>query len=76
MAPTATPSTRGKKLIAFRPDQVRALASIAEDTHTNFTATVLDAVDAYIAAHDRTTQQMIDRIVTENAGLLERLRDA
>lgn len=29
-----------------------------------------------IAAHDHTTQQMIDRIVTENAGLLERLRDA
>ncbi|WP_313546220.1 hypothetical protein [Leifsonia aquatica] len=48
----------------------------AADTHTNFTATVLEAVDAYIAAHDHTTQQMIDRIVTENAGLLARLRDA
>lgn len=76
MAQTATPAARDKKLIAFRPDQIRALVSIAEDTHTSFTATVLDAVDSYIAAHDRTTQQMIERIVTENAGLLERLRDA
>ena len=70
------PPARSKKLIAFREDQVAALAAIAVDTHRNFTATVLDAVDAYIAAHDSTTQQMIDRIVTENAGLLERLRDA
>ncbi|MEY9954122.1 hypothetical protein [Leifsonia sp. EB34] len=70
------PPARSKKLIAFRDDQVTALAAIAADTHTNFTATVLDAVDAYIAAHDSATQQMIDRIVTENAGLLERLRDA
>jgi ABC-type Fe3+-hydroxamate transport system substrate-binding protein len=67
---------RSKKLIAFRDDQVAALAAIAEDTHSNFTATVLDAVDAYIATHDKTAQQMIDRVVTENAGLLERLRDA
>lgn len=71
-----TPLARNKKLIAFREDQVVALAAIADDTHSNFTATVLDAVDAYIAAHDHTTQQMIDRIVTENAGLLERLRNA
>jgi len=28
------------------------------------------------AAHDHTTQQMIDRIVSRNSGLLERLRDA
>ena len=70
------PPARRKKLIAFRDDQVAALAAIAADTHTNFTATVLDAVDAYIAAHDRTTQQMIDRIVTDNSGLLDRLRDA
>ncbi|KQR50765.1 hypothetical protein ASF88_16145 [Leifsonia sp. Leaf336] len=70
------PAPRSKKLIAFRDDQVAALAAIAEDMHSNFTATVLDAVDAYIAAHDKTAQQMIDRIVTENAGLLERLRDA
>ncbi|MGN6427121.1 hypothetical protein [uncultured Leifsonia sp.] len=67
---------RRKKLIAFREDQVEALAAIADDTHSNFTATVLDAVDAYIAAHDHTTKQMVDRIVRQNAGLLERLRDA
>ncbi|MGO4533842.1 hypothetical protein [Leifsonia sp. 2MCAF36] len=67
---------RSKKLISFREDQVEALAAIADDTHSNFTATVLDAVDAYIAAHDRATQQMIDRVVSQNAGLLERLRDA
>jgi hypothetical protein len=71
-----TTAARSKKLISFREDQVEALAEIAADTHSTFTATVLDAVDAYIAAHDRTTQQMIDRIVTQNAGLLERLRDA
>ena len=70
------PAPRSKKLIAFREDQVEALSAIAADTHTNFTATVLDAVDAYIAAHDHTTQQMIGRIVTDNAGLLSRLRDA
>lgn len=75
MSQTTQP-LRSKKLISFREDQVAALASIAADTHTNFTATVLEAVDAYIAAHDRTTQQMIERIVAENAGLLERLRDA
>ncbi|SEI07797.1 MULTISPECIES: hypothetical protein [unclassified Leifsonia] len=75
MSQTA-PLVRSKKLIAFREDQVAALSAIADDTHSNFTATVLDAVDAYIAAHDRTTQQMVDRIVTENSGLLERLRDA
>jgi len=67
---------RSKKLISFRDDQVNALAAIALDTHGTFTGAVLDAVDAYIAAHDRTVQQMIDRIVTENEGLLERLRDA
>ncbi len=67
---------RSKKLISFREDQVEALTAIATDTHSNFTATVLDAVDAYIAAHDRTTQQMIDRVVSQNSGLLERLRDA
>lgn len=70
------PPARSKKLIAFRDDQVAALAAIAADAHSNFTATVLDAVDAYIAAHDRTTRQLVDRIVRENAGLLERLRDA
>jgi ABC-type Fe3+-hydroxamate transport system substrate-binding protein len=70
------PAARSKKLIAFRDDQVAALAAIAADTHTNFTATVLEAVDAYIAAHDHSTQQMVDRIVAENAGLLDRLRDA
>jgi hypothetical protein len=75
MAQTTLPG-RSKKLIAFRDDQVEALAAIAEDTHSTFTATVLEAVDAYIAAHDRTTQQMIDRIVSRNAGLIDRLRDA
>lgn len=70
------PGGRSKKLIAFRDDQVAALAAIAADTDTNFTATVSEAVDAYIAAHDRATQQMIDRIVSENAGLIARLRDA
>ncbi|MCI0158008.1 hypothetical protein KNO15_15010 [Leifsonia shinshuensis] len=70
------PVHRSKKLIAFRDDQVAMLSAIADDTHSTFTATVLDAVDAYIAAHDRVVQQAIDRIVTENAGLLERLRDA
>lgn len=74
MPQTAAP--RSKKLIAFRDDQVKALAAIAEDTHSTFTTTVLDAVDAYIATHDRATQQIIDRLVTQNAGLLERLRDA
>ena len=67
---------RRKKLISFREDQIEALDAIADDTHSNFTATVLDAVDAYIAAHDRTTQEMIDRVVSQNAGLIERLRDA
>ena len=67
---------RSKKLISFRDDQVEALAAIAADTDSTFTATVLEAVDAYIAAHDRTTQQMIERIVSQNSGLLERLRDA
>ncbi|WP_223692463.1 hypothetical protein [Leifsonia poae] len=71
-----TPPARSKKLIAFREDQVRALGSIADDTGSNFTATVLDAVDAYIAAHDSTTQQIVDRLASKNAGLLERLRDA
>lgn len=71
-----TAPARSKKLIAFRDDQVQALAAIAEDTGSTFTATVLDAVDSYIAAHDRTTQQMIDRIVSQNSGLLDRLRDA
>jgi len=73
---TMTAPARSKKLIAFRDDQVEALAAIAEDTDSTFTATVLDAVDSYIAAHDRNTQQMIDRIVSQNSGLLERLRDA
>lgn len=72
----ATLPPRSKKLIAFRDDQIRALASIADDTGSNFTATVLDAVDAYIAAHDSTTQQIVERLATKNAGLLERLRDA
>ena len=67
---------RSKKLISFREDQVEALAAIASDTHTSFTATVLEAVDAYIAAHDHSTQEMIDHIVAQNSGLLERLRDA
>ncbi len=75
MDQTTTPA-RSKKLIAFRADQVEALTTIAADTQSSFTSTVLDAVDAYIAAHDRTTQQLIDRIVTQNAGLIERLRDA
>lgn len=71
-----TARARSEKLISFREDQVEALAAIADDTHSTFTATVLDAVDAYIAAHDRTTQQMIDRIVAQNSRLLERLRGA
>jgi hypothetical protein len=72
----ATAPHRTKKLISFRDDQVDALAVIADETDSSFTSTVLDAVDAYIAAHDRTVQQVIDRIVTQNAGLLDRLRDA
>jgi hypothetical protein len=75
VAPT-TSAPRGKKLIAFRADQVEAIAAIADDTGTTFTATVLDAVDAFIAAHDSATQQIVDRLVANNAGLLERLRDA
>jgi|GEM_PF-3177564 len=71
-----TAPARSKKLIAFRDDQVEAITAIAADTHGTFTSTVLDAVDAYIAAHDHTTQQIVDRIVSENAGLLDRLRDA
>lgn len=76
MSQTTPPPARAKKLIAFRPDQVNALASIADDTGSNFTATVLDAVDAYIAAHDSATQQIVDRLVNQNAGLLGRLHDA
>jgi hypothetical protein len=77
MTQTTPPAPgRAKKLIAFRPEQVQALDTIAEDSGTNFTATVLEAVDAYIAAHDSTTQQIVDRLVTKNAGLLERLKDA
>ncbi|MDR6970002.1 hypothetical protein [Leifsonia shinshuensis] len=75
MPDTMTPG-RSKKLIAFRDDQIAALSEIAADTHTNFTATVLDAVDAYIAAHDHTTQEIVDRLMRQNAGLLDRLRDA
>jgi hypothetical protein len=67
---------RAKKLIAFRPEQVKALDTIADDSGTTFTGTVLEAVDAYIAAHDSTTQQIVDRLVIKNAGLLERLKDA
>ncbi|WP_431219775.1 hypothetical protein [Leifsonia xyli] len=75
MVQTTHPA-RSKKLIAFRLDQVEALTAIAADTDKTFTAAVLDAVDAYIAAHDRTTQQIVDRIVAQNAGLMERLHDA
>jgi len=75
MPETATPR-RSKKLIAFREDQIAALAAIAADTHSTFTATVLDAVDSYVAAHDHTTQQIVDRLVDINSGLIERLRDA
>jgi hypothetical protein len=71
-----TAAARSKKLIAFRDDQVQALAAIAADTGGNFTSTVLDAVDAYIAAHDSATQQIVDRLVATNSGLLDRLRDA
>ena len=74
--PQTTTSPRSKTLIAFRADQGEALTAIAADTHGTFTSTVLDAVDAYIAVHDRTTQQLVDRIVKQNAGLIERLRDA
>jgi hypothetical protein len=70
------PVARSKKLIAFREEQVAALSAIAADTHSSFTATVLDAVDAYIASHDQATRQLVDRVVSQNAGLLERLRDA
>lgn len=38
--------------------------------------TIIAMRDDQLAPHDSTTQQMIDRIVTENVGLLERLRDA
>lgn len=67
---------RSKKLIAFRPEQVEALSAIAADTGTNFTSTVLEAVDAYIASHDAATREIVDRLVAKNAGLLDRLKDA
>ena len=71
-----SPPAKSKKLIAFRPDQVEAIASIAGETGSTFTATVLEAVDAYLAAHDAATQQIIDRLAAQNAGLLDRLKDA
>jgi predicted transcriptional regulator len=73
---SATSASRTKKLIAFRPEQVEALDEIAAETGETFTALIGAAVDDYIAAHDKTTQQILDRIVATNAGLLERLRDA
>ena len=75
MSQTA-PAARAKKLIAFRTDQVEALDSIAKETGSSFTAAVSEAVDSYIAAHDSATQQILDRLVAANAGLLERLKDA
>jgi hypothetical protein len=72
----SVPAGRTKKLIAFRADQVSALHRIAAEAGTSFTSVVLEAVDAHIAAHDRATQQILSRIVQQNAGLLERLRDA
>ncbi|MDN4615805.1 hypothetical protein P5G50_15235 [Leifsonia sp. F6_8S_P_1B] len=70
------PAGRTKKLIAFRADQVSAVDRIATEAGTSFTSVVLEAVDAHIAAHDSATQQILRRIVQQNAGLLERLRDA
>lgn len=72
----ALPTGRTKKLIAFRADQVSAVDRIAAEAGTSFTAVVLEAVDAHIAAHESATQQILGRIVQQNAGLLERLRDA
>jgi hypothetical protein len=75
MAALETPA-RTKKLIAFRPDQIAALDTIAAEDGESFTAAVLEAVDTFIASRDKTTNQILQRITSTNAGLLDRLRDA
>ena len=69
-------SRRVLRVILYGLDIVSAISSRLVEEYGSGEVYMSKSEAGDAAAHDHATQEMIDRIVTENAGLLERLRDA